>query len=151
MKKFIQVIDGDELFYIKLTNSKIVTGENGVLMKTKVKNIIRTCDMDRASFAIVKPEGIYSTITVGLNESIYVSYRTQDEITLDAEIYGTDQKEMFDKAISIVNSRLAQIDAVKRKCDENIDELLIAATVLEVEQKRSSNEVSLEEAASMAL
>ena len=152
MKTFIQLLDGDELFYTKITNSKIISGEEGTLMKVKIQNIIRTCDMRSASFAITKPGDIYSTISLDLNASVHVSYRApEDEVSLNVEIYGTDANEVYNKTLSIINSRLAQIDSIKRRCNENIDELLIAATVLEVEQKRSKNEVSLEEAASMAL
>jgi hypothetical protein len=152
MKTFIQLMGGDEFFYAKITNSKIVSGEEGTVMKGKIQNVIRSCDMKTASFAITKPDGIYSTVTLDLNASVHVSYRApEDEVSLNVEIYGTDANEVYNKALSIINSRLTQIDAIKRRCNKNIDELLIAATVLEVEQRNSKNEVNLEEAASMAL
>ena len=152
MKTFIQLLDGDELYYINITNSKITSGENGTLKKVKIQNIIRTCDMHRASFAIIKPDGTRSTITLDLNLSVHASYsRPEDEVSLNVEVYGVDPKETYDKALSIIDSRVKQIEHIKSICNENIHELLIASTVLENEQKETSNEVSLEEAASMAL
>jgi hypothetical protein len=79
-----------------------------------------------------------------------VSYNTSDEVSLDVDVFGITKEAVLEKTLAIINSRLGQIESIKKKCDANIDDLLIAGAAIELEQE-AINELSLEEAASMAL
>ena len=150
-KTFTSINEGDELFYLKIANSKILLGENGPIFKARVQKVIKTCDGQRASMSVLRQIDGQLSFTVDLNTDVYPHYRSQDEIALDAEVFGTSKETVMDKALRMIKSRLNSIGAIKKKCDENIDDLLIAGAAIELEQEKNEDEVSLEEAASMAL
>ena len=149
-KTFQSIKEGDTILFTKISNSKIFTSAEGSVFKTKVKHSVRTCDMKRASIAFEQPiNGKYS-ITVELDRNTFISYNTKDEVNLNVEVFGLTKKDVLNSTLSVINARITQIESIKKSCDDNIDDLFIAGSILEVEQEKTE-ELSLEEAASMAL
>ena len=149
-KTFLALKEGDEIFFTKISNSKVLMTITGSVFKTKIARVVKTCDMTRASLSFQLPINGKYAITVELDKSVYVSYNTSDEVSLDVDVFGMTKEAVLEKTLAIINSRLGQIESIKKKCDANIDDLLIAGAAIEIEQE-AINELSLEEAASMAL
>ena len=150
-KTFFSINVNDEIFYLKIENSKILVGPNGAVIKAKVQNIVRTCDAIRASLCLIKEiGGQLLTTTVNLDSDTHIKYNTKDEVNLDAEIIGTTKKAVLDKALMSINNRISNIEDLQNKCESIAEELLIAGAEVEIELKEA-DELTLEEAASMAL
>lgn len=147
---FSELREGDEIVFTKISNSKVFVGPEGSIFRTKISRMVKTCDNHRASISFERPINGRFAITVDLDKSVHISYNTNDEITLDVDVFGVSKKAVLARTLAIINARIVQIDGIKRKCEDNTDDLLIAGTALEIEQEKSE-EVSLEEAASMAL
>lgn len=147
---FSELREGDEIVFTKISNSKVFVGPEGSIFKAKISHMVRTCDNHRVSISFERPINGRFAITVDLDKSVQISYNTNDEITLDVDVFGISKKTVLARTLAIINARIVQIDGIKKKCEDNTDDLLIAGAALEIEQEKNE-EVSLEEAASMAL
>ena len=73
---FFSIKVNDEIFYLKIENSKILVGPNGAVIKAKVQNIVRTCDAIRASLCLITEiGGPLLTTTVNLDSDAHIKYK----------------------------------------------------------------------------
>jgi len=135
MNTFELLKAGDNILYTKINNSKIVIGPEGIVFKTKVKNIIKSWDLTWASITV---ENRYKPIGTELDAKTYVLYeKTENPDNINVYVFGLSEEEILKKTLSLIKS--------------NINDLIIAKDILEEEYRNVKGEFSIEEAASMAL
>ena len=100
-KTFLSLKEGDEIFFTKISNSKVLMTITGSVFKTKIARVVKTCDMTRASLSFQLPINGKYAITVELDKSVYVSYNTSDEVSLDVDVFGMTKEAVLKKTLAI--------------------------------------------------
>lgn len=140
MKDFLSLKPGDEIMYTKISDSKIVIGPKGTIFKIKIRNIVKTWDSRAASICFDFDETLdgHMSFFISEGETTHVLYENRgNKPNLNLCVLGLSKEELLKKTLVII--------------DSNINDLNIAKDVIKGEYDDVINEVTLEEAASIAL
>ena len=156
MKKFSDLKEGDTFYYIRIYDSKILNRENGnALMELKAERIVKNALGTYASIAFTPQETFRNrtvAVTVNLDDDVHTSNEGIDPISMSACIYATTKEKAIKKTLELIDEHIKKTCDVKTKCDNVLDDLLIAGSMLDAISKSFENEnINLESIASMAL
>ena len=146
-KKFIDLKEGDTIYWISMTDSELNEAFGTSLKKLETSGLIRTTDMYSIS---VRTKGS-TFFTTSPNNTFHINrINQQDEVDLSFEVYATTREEAIEEAQKLVAQRLKTLDIIKRRVNESETGLLLADAALDT-LSEEEEEPSLEEFASMAL
>lgn len=143
-KKFIDLKEGDSLYKIKMTDCELGEG----VEQLEVSGIIRTTDM--YSISVRTKEGGF--FTTQPSKTCYISVKNvNDEVNLSFDVIATTKAEAIDEARRLVDDKSKLLGLIKRRINDAETTLILADASLEVLERETELEPSLEEFASMAL
>lgn len=146
-KKFIDLREGDTIYWISMTDSELNEAFGTSLKKLETSGLIRTTDM--YSISVRTKGGTF--FTTSPNNTFHINrINQQDEVNLSFEVYATTREEAIEEAQKLVAQRLKTLDIIKRRVNESETGLLLADAALDA-LSEEEEEPSLEEFASMAL
>ena len=146
-KKFIDLREGDTIYWISMTDSELNEAFGTSLKKLETSGLIRTTDM--YSISVRTKGGTF--FTTSPNNTFHINrINQQDEVDLSFEVYATTREEAIEEAQKLVAQRLKTLDIIKRRVNESETGLLLADAALDT-LSEEEEEPSLEEFASMAL
>ena len=146
-KKFIDLREGDTIYWISMTDSELNEAFGTSLKKLETSGLIRTTDM--YSISVRTKGGTF--FTTSPNNTFHINrINQQDEVDLSFEVYATTREEAIEEAQKLVAQRLKTLDIIKRRVNESETGLLLADAALDA-LSEEEEEPSLEEFASMAL
>ncbi len=145
-KKFIDLKEGDIVYWISMVDSEIQEAFDTCIKALKVSSIVRSTNVYSIS---VRTDG-GTFFTAEPNKSVHVLRINQnDEIDLSFEVYATTKEEAVDKARDEIIGRIRELALIKRRANEAETGLLLAEATLD--NVDLSEKTSAEEFASMAL